>query len=303
MSNLLEHPDIAAIAGFSSKARLDKAINGLLGIVEGISLDGNINAREIEFLNGWLDAHAEVQGRHPYNELIPLVNASVEDGCLTDEERLDIHWLCERLRSTDFADSTAADLQRLHAILGGIVADSDVNEAELRELAVWLQVHEHLKTCWPYDEIDTLVTDVLRDGRIDADEHQKLKVHFSEFVHKRDDRTITSPAVKDVQLIVGLCAVCPEISFRGTTFCFTGLSVKYSRQEFLSLVSKRGGRGVTAVSPKVDYLVVGAEGNPCWMYACYGRKVEKAIELRKAGNRIQIVHENDFHDALSDFRP
>lgn len=54
----------------------------------------------------------------------------------------------------------------------------------------------------------------------------------------------------------------------------------------------------SAPSKKVDYLVIGAEGNPCWSYACYGRKVERAVELRKEGLRIMIVHERDFHDAL-----
>ncbi len=46
--------------------------------------------------------------------------------------------------------------------------------------------------------------------------------------------------------------------------------------------------------------MVGAKGNPCWAFACYGRKVEEAMALRKAGNRLLIVHENDFFDALED---
>lgn len=302
MNKLLGHPEVAQIARFSSRARLDKSINGLLGIIEGISLDRAINDREIGFLHSWLDDHSDVENRHPFNELIPLVNASLIDGRLTEEERLDIHWLCERLRSTDFTDATTADLQRLHAIVGGVAADGEVNEAELQELATWLQQHEHLKTCWPYDEIDTLVTNALRDGKISAEEHAVLRAFFSEFIHKRDDRSITNPAIKVDQSIVGLCAVCPAIVFENSTFCFTGLSIKYSRDTFLSIVSRLGGRGVTSVSQKVNYLVIGAEGNPCWMYACYGRKVEKAIELRKAGARIVVVHENDFHDAVADAR-
>lgn len=54
------------------------------------------------------------------------------------------------------------------------------------------------------------------------------------------------------------------------------------------------------VSKSTDYLVIGAEGNPCWAYACYGRKVEAAVNLRKEGYRIILVHENDFHDAVAD---
>lgn len=50
----------------------------------------------------------------------------------------------------------------------------------------------------------------------------------------------------------------------------------------------------------VNYLIVGAEGNPCWKFSCYGRKVEKAVELRKEGSRLLIIHELDFHDAVAD---
>lgn len=66
------------------------------------------------------------------------------------------------------------------------------------------------------------------------------------------------------------------------------------------MVSSLGGKSVSSVSQKLNYLVIGAEGNQCWAYACYGRKVEKAVELRKQGARLLIVHENDFHDAIAD---
>ena len=63
-----------------------------------------------------------------------------------------------------------------------------------------------------------------------------------------------------------------------------------------------GGQPHGNVTSKLNYLVIGAEGNPCWAFACYGRKVEKAVELRKKGVRVVIVHENDFHDGVLDVR-
>ena len=50
----------------------------------------------------------------------------------------------------------------------------------------------------------------------------------------------------------------------------------------------------------LDYLVIGANGNECWAYSAYGRKVEQAIELRKSGSRLTIIHEFDFWDAVED---
>ena len=61
-----------------------------------------------------------------------------------------------------------------------------------------------------------------------------------------------------------------------------------------------GGVVRSSVNAKTDYLVVGNAGNPCWAYACYGRKIEEAVQLRKEGASVVIVNETDFWDALDD---
>jgi hypothetical protein len=296
------HPDHSSYIKFTSRAQLERSINSLLGIIEGISIDYSINTNELNFLNRWLNEHNELIDKHPYNELIPKIQLAIADGVLTKEEHDDILWLCERLRSTEFFDKITADLQRLHALLGGIISDGIISEDELRGLATWLQEHDHLKTCWPYDEIDSLVSTVLADGKINDDEHAMLKGFFSEFIALHDDRTITNPSIFESGAITGLCAICPDIKFSGSRFCFTGASARYSRSTLTETVTQFGGEVASSISAKVNYLIIGADGNPCWAYACYGRKVEKAIELRKSGVRLLIVHENDFHDAVADQR-
>ena len=294
------HTDHRSYFKFTGRSRLEKSINSLLGIIEGISVDSIINRTEIEFLNLWLEEHQELNDRHPYNELLPVVANAISDGVLTSEEKQDILWLCEKLRSTGFFDETTADIQRLHAVLGGIASDGAISEAELKGLSGWLSEHEHLKTCWPYEEVGSLVTGVLSDKKIDSAEQKLLKEFFTEFVSILDSRTIVSPKLSVNGNVVGLCAVCPEITFSGSKFCFTGISYKYTRSEFSKLINELGGEVVNSVSAKLDYLIIGADGNPCWAYACYGRKVEKAVELRKTGSRLLLVHENDFHDAMAD---
>jgi NAD-dependent DNA ligase len=80
----------------------------------------------------------------------------------------------------------------------------------------------------------------------------------------------------------------------------TGASAKYKRAEFEQVVARLGGEALPGVTAKLHYLVIGAEGNPCWAFACYGRKVEKAAQLRRKVVRVVILHENDFHDAVLD---
>ena len=117
------HTDHRGYFKYTGRSRLEKSINSLLGIIEGISVDSLINRTEVDFLSLWLAEHKELKDRHPYNELLPVVEIAIADGVLTSEEKQDILWLCERLRSTEFFDETTADIQRLHAILGGIAAD------------------------------------------------------------------------------------------------------------------------------------------------------------------------------------
>ncbi len=292
--------DHDAYRKFTGKAEFEKAVNSLMGLVEGIAIDAKINDNEIDFLRAWLDDHRINSGRHPFNELFPVVEQAVADGVLTEDERADISWLCKRLTSAEYFNAATADMQKLHALVAGIASDGEISVEELKGLSVWLEKHEHLRRCWPYDEIESLVTSVLSDKKIDPDEHKILMTFFGEFVSILDNKTIVSPVFLEGSNIVGLCAVCPEIAFSDAVFCLTGQSHKYTRIEFEELIFSLGGKAASGVSKKVNYLVVGADGNPCWAYACYGRKVEKAVELRRAGHTIVIVHENDFHDAVSD---
>lgn len=287
---------------FTSRARLDKAINTLVGIVEGVAIDGHINEDELGYLDIWLREHRPYRDRHPFNEFIPLVESAVSDRVLTDEERDDIRWLAERLRSTDFYCQITADLQRLHALLGGILADGHVSEDELKGLGDWLDEHEHLRSCWPYDEIGALVSVVMADKVIDESEQQLLKGYFADFNANLDDRTITAAPILEGASIAGLCAIDPDVTFAEKGFCFTGASPRLKREEFEAIVERLGGTHYKTPSKKVHYLVIGSEGNPCWAFACYGRKVERAVELRRQGVRMAIVHEIDFHDAVESYR-
>ncbi len=285
---------------FTTRSRLDKAVNTLLGIVEGIALDGVIAPAEQRYLDAWLEAHREAAPLHPYSELVPVVAGAVADGELDAEERADILWLCEKLRSTEYFDRTTADMQRLHALLGGVASDGIVSKPELTALRDWIDEHDHLRTLWPYDEVSALITGVLADGRIDDVEHDLLRAFFGEFLERSSAAAARGPLVASSPAIGGICAACPEIEFGGMRFCFTGESAKYTRDMLDATVARLGGTVTGSVSGKTNFLVVGAQGNPCWAYACYGRKIEKAMELRRDGARIVIVHESDFHDAVID---
>lgn len=213
------HSDNRPYFRFTGRGRLEKSINSLLGLLEGIAIDGKVTPGEVSMLRMWLEDHQDVAQWHPFNDLVPAVAAAVADGVLDDEERQDLLWLCERLRSTEFFDMVTADMQRLHALVGGIAADGEITVEEMRGLSDWLAEHEHLKTCWPYDEIETLTTKVLGDGRIDAEEQKMLQAFFTEFLAVLDERTIVSLVALGPEKRLGaLCAVAPDVTFRSVRF-------------------------------------------------------------------------------------
>lgn len=292
--------DHDAYRRFTGKAEFEKAVNTLIGLIEGIAIDARINDAEVDFLQTWLDGQRIRAHKHPFNELFPVVEGAIADGVLTADEKEDILWLCKRLTAAEYFNRATADMQRLHSLVAGIGSDGQISVEEIRGLSAWLQENDHLKTCWPYDEIESLVTSVLADGKIDPKEHALLMAFFGEFVAILDNKTVVNPKVIEGTALVGLCAVCPEIRFSDAVFCLTGASHKYSRRAFEALIAELGGIATNSVSKKVHYLIVGADGNPCWAYACYGRKVERAVELRREGHPIVLVHENDFHDAVAD---
>ena len=289
---------------FTKPAELHKAVNTLKGIIAGITTDNVASEKEMIELMHWCTLHAHLRDRHPFNELLPLVEDAYADGVVTNEEAKDIVWLCNNFVSdNDYYDLVTSSVQFLSGLLHGIMADGVLDDREVHALSAWLNANRYLAGCYPFDEIDSLVSSTLADKKIDQEERERLMAYFSNFIdctesYNLDDRNFAD--LKQRYSVDGICAICPEIAVEGSNFCFTGESRKYKRAEIIDLITSAGGRVYGSVSRHTNYVVVGGNGNPCWAYACYGRKIEEAVKLRKAGSRLLIIHENDLWDALED---
>ena len=99
---------------------------------------------------------------------------------------------------------------------------------------------------------------------------------------------------------MGVCSTCPDLIFENRKFALTGTSKKFKRSKIIEIIKTLGGEYSNSVTGSCDYLIVGSSVNPSWAYACYGRKVEQALDLRKKSHNIIIAHENDFWDSAMD---
>ncbi|PIB29178.1 hypothetical protein BFP78_15535 [Gaetbulibacter sp. 5U11] len=289
---------------FTSKARADKAINSLKGILLGINLDEQVNEKEINELKKWAENHRSLINRNPFKEFMTIIDETVSNNIPATETIEDLFWLCQKYENDNYYyNAVTTDLQTLQGICHGILADGIINEKEVRDLEKWLDNNTHLSTYYPYDEIRSLMLSIVSDGIIEEEEILILKAYLNQFVNI-ENKEIAKQIDQDTAdiNISGHCTSDPNIDFDGKTFCVTGVLKSGNRSELENLISDLGGIPTRTVTKKTDYLIVGDNGNPAWAFACYGRKVEKALEMRKGGHQICLVHEFDFMDAVEDLK-
>ncbi len=286
---------------FNGPRRLEKAMHMLEGIVRGVTLDRRLNDAELIVLSEWIGENSEFRNKHPFTEVVPRLEQIINGSIFDEEERADILWLCQQFTtgSVHFNEVTA-DLQILHGIMGGIAADSEITVAELRALRNWMDEKPHLHSCYPFDEVNSIVSAVLADGKVDEKEHEMILHFCAENMAFLNHKALKCKAPTESSFVGGICALTPAIHFEDRSFCFTGTPKRGSKRELQALVEDKRGTVKKNVVKELNYLVIGAGGNECWAYSAYGRKVEQAIEFRKSGEKITIVHEFDFWDAVED---
>ena len=287
---------------YTAKAQNDKAISTLKGILLGFNLDNVVHEKEIkELKNGFLHIK-ELIKRNPFNEFMNIVENTISNKIPLKETIEDLFWLCQKYENGNYYYNTVtSDLQILQGLCHGILADGIINEKEIYTLEQWLSENEHLSTYYPYDEIRSLISSIISDNKIEEEEILVLKAYFSQFINLQDLKTseLIKKETLDI-LISGHCSSDPQVTFKDKTFCITGVLKRGNRDDLQKDIIKLGGIPTSTITKKTDYLIIGDNGNPAWAFACYGRKVEKALSLRKEGHTIMLVHEFDFSDIIDD---
>jgi hypothetical protein len=270
------NPDNRKYFHFAGPARLSKAVHELEGLLLGITADAIVNNDEMIRLTKWLGEYNEFADFQPFNEVIGMLEASLADATITDEEMADLLWLCTQWSDdSGYYSAMTKDLQRLQGILSGIATDRRVSQIELDALQGWMDEHDYLRTYWPYAELESLIVHVLKDGVITEDEHAALLAFFNHFTVDGGHKAVSIGDELQQFCVGGVCAVDPKIEFTNKVFCFTGTTTRCPRSELETLITGRGGIFSKTLVQKTDYLIVGADGNPCWAFSCYGRKVEQ----------------------------
>lgn len=285
------------------RGKIEQFLHTLEGIIKGIAIDHTVTEAELKKLRDWCDEYPYLKSRSPFKEMLSLVEMALEHDELSAADLDDIMWLCNNLRTKNsYFNAVTSDLQRLEGILRGIMADKTITHKELKLLQEWLDDNRLLKGCYPYDELESVISSVLHDRIIDDHKQQVLQVFFSGFINESEllgTDDVTLAELKREISVLGVCSINPEIIIPGHNFAFTGPSLREKLKKIIRLIEINGGSYQEQVNYRLNYLIVTDGINPIWPLSCFGRKIERAIRLRKQGRSIVIAHEDDFFKAIS----
>ncbi|MBS3647049.1 BRCT domain-containing protein [Pseudaminobacter sp. 19-2017] len=79
-----------------------RQIDELIGIARGLAADNRINGTEVEFLQKWLAANADISNQPLIHTLYRRVNEILADGVVDEEEHGELLDTLERFSSRDF---------------------------------------------------------------------------------------------------------------------------------------------------------------------------------------------------------
>ena len=285
-----------------------KSIERLLGIIEGIAIDCEMESGEITALNNWLESHECLICMEPFKNVYTEIQKILEDQIIDEQEKEDfLDWCSDFINYNPFLKNATQAVRRLHGVLSGIDIDNLIKQNEVEGLKDWLRDYERFSDIWPFSELGSLISKILEDGKIDDAEAELLRTFFNDF----NEVVVNTPQIHDHEyelpwlmndspVFNPISSICDkvEVEFKHKCFCFTGPAITGKRKDLHDIVSKLGGLCSDRVCRGLDYLVIGGQSSPAWVYSTYGRKIEKAIKEREDFGKIKIIDENTFIDAV-----
>ena len=161
-----------------------------------------------------------------------------------------------------------------------------MNQAEAEYLLKWIAANAEQTDNPVLALLYGRIEKVLSDGILDPEEASDLLQALTRFC--AGDFELGEP-LKSTSL--PLCDPAPVVSFGNSAFCFTGTFAFGSRKDCEKAVIKLGGIP-GALTRTTRYLIVGAYATDSWAHSSFGRKIEKAVDMRSNGVPISIIGES-----------
>ena len=254
---------------------IDKAMNALSGLIQGINADQEINREEALALEKWLETNKDICNDYRLIDVYNTIAQSMRDGVI---ESCELDRILSKVNTYFYRQSYTNSVDKIQEFMGiieGISADQDINIEEVYLLENWMNDNKDLKGNYPFDKFFDLTHKVLEDNCISKDESVEILKLCDVFLNPHKDEGV-------------------HICLEGKRFCITGEFSSLSREEIQQLIENHNGIFAKSVTKKLDYLVLGGIQNPAWKFGQYGTKYNKAREYQEKGVPISIITEEEF---------
>ena len=179
----------------------------------------------------------------------------------------------------------------------GMLADGHLQDVEAKFLVDWLHAHSEFSAEYPFNTLVDKIEHALLHGVLDHEEEKDI-VDVMLRLSGNPQASIAA-ASSPASTSLPLDTPPPPILFDTRLFVVTGVFHFGSRRHVMEAIESRGGSIAIAVSKKVNFLVVGNLGSEDWMHSSFGRKIERAVELKRECQTLAIINEDHWARALA----
>ncbi|HVL67169.1 MAG TPA: BRCT domain-containing protein [Vicinamibacterales bacterium] len=186
------------------------------------------------------------------------------------------------------------DVSELLGLAKGFLCDGVVTDEEASFLRAWGTNHPDALSQWPVSLIFSRLRQFFADGRIDDEERRELHELLGSLVGGTSSLLLGYEGATTLPLDQPPPLICygPD-----EVFVFTGKFAFGTRAHCERVVKERGSRCEPNVTRRTTFLVLGTFGSEDWVHTSYGRKIERAVELRASGFPVRIVGEDHWTGA------
>lgn len=182
-------------------------------------------------------------------------------------------------------------------IIRGVLIDGDVSVAETEGMRNWLRNNPRAAAAWPASVISDRIQKIFADGHVTEEERREL----ADLLNKVTGGDPVGP-IESKSSRLPLDAPQPDLVFREKVFVMTGTFAYGTRDRCEQAVVAKGGECGSSVTLKTHYVVLGTMCTESWAHSSYGRKIERALQLRQVQpkkKRICIISEEHWAKFLS----
>ena len=266
-----------------------KAIFSLKGILQGVVADTTLNTMEALYLNTWLLNSKPLCDDPDAIDLRELINDALKDGQFSGEELDDINNLIsDIIEYRSYEDITDSDyLNEFLGLISGIVSDDLINDDEFSYIVDWINNHADL-----VDDptVRDVVIKMVEFSKIDSPSADDEAALLS-FLKQTSGIQFLETGSTEVHPMDHIADTIDSMDYTGARICFTGVFDTGSRKEVEAIANKLGAITRKDPSKSIDYVIIGSQVSPDWKHTSFGRKIQKAIELREGGHPLFILTE------------